>query len=609
MRIVDLTIQGVRRFPTLHKLTLDGQSAWVRMPAGGGRSTVASLIRAALDPTWFLAVQESLVPWRPQSDAIRFALTIETGDRRHRIMRDGRSGAVAAGRWQDEGSTFVAAAQTPEAVAAILADDHDFPGPADWADLCFWSEAAGSAPATAAATVVDAQSIRAQLEELLNEKSLMQNADETQFELDGLEQKRFALDEEIRKLGERLAARDRLSKEYERTEELEQAGERLIGVAGDHDRLLDRYQQQRIQRETALETQEETLAEMRAKPLWHKDKIFIGIAAGAVLGLIVPVVLKVYAASLLGFFGFGALGWWAWRTRQHIDATAAAEQAFAKARGDLADWISRQDHEFAEVARLLERFGVIKPSDLKQRWDSRKTLGEKLATLDRELASEGVAARIRAAEEERKAVTDRVARIEQTMEENLGGAGRDVGEIEREIAALERQLKMATAGAAVGAAAPMPGGPSRSPRERISAALRAAARLARRDPAAATAALQPTASKIVAAVLPGVIQEIELQPDGAVTWLGPGKAPLDPRAVHRGIELVTAAAVIVAGARAAAQTRSFPIVWDEPFADLDDVTLGRLGQVLPKAGAGLQFVALSGRQALGAPLGRSLDLA
>ena len=195
------------------------------------------------------------------------------------------------------------------------------------------------------------------------------------------------------------------------------------------------------------------------------------------------------------------------------------------------------------------------------------------------------------------------------MEENLGGAGRDVGEIEREIAALERQLKMATAGAAVGAAAPMPGGPSRSPRERISAALRAAARLARRDPAAATAALQPTASKIVAAVLPGVIQEIELQPDGAVTWLGPGKAPLDPRAVHRGIELVTAAAVIVAGARAAAQTRSFPIVWDEPFADLDDVTLGRLGQVLPKAGAGLQFVALSGRQALGAPLGRSLDLA
>lgn len=607
MRIVELTIQGVRRFTALHKLTISGQSVWVRMPAGGGRSTVASLIRASLDPTWFLAVQDSLVPWRPQSDSIRFALTVETAERRHRIMRDGRSGAVAAGRWQDEGSTFVAAAQTPEAVAAILADDHDFPGPADWADLCFWSDAVGAASTAAAATVSDVRGIQDALEKLLEEKMMMQSADEKQFELDGLEQQRFALEEEMRKLAERIAARDRLRAEYERTEALDRAGDRLMGVAGDHDRLLDRYQQQRIQRETALESQEESLAEMRSRPLWHKDKLFIGIAVGSLLGLVVPAVLKVYPASLLGFFGFGALGWRTLQTRRHIEATAAAEQAFAKARGELADWISRQDHEFAEVARLMEKFGVIKPSDLKQRWDSRKALGEKLAALDRELESDGVAARIGAAESERKAVQERIARLEQTMESNLGGAGRDLGEIEREIAALERQLKMAAGGAAVTAAAPAAGGPVRTPRERIAAALRAAGRLARRDPAATIGALLPVASKIVAAVLPGVVQEIDLKADGSVAWLGPGKAPLDPRAVHRGIELVTAAAVIVAGARTAAQTRSFPIVWDEPFADLDDMTLGRLGQVLPKAGGGLQIIALSGRQALGAPLGHSVE--
>lgn len=611
MRIAELTIQGIRRFTRLHKLTLGGESAWVRMPVGGGRTTVASLIRASVDPSWFLAVQESLGPWRPQSDQARFALTVETNGQRHRIMRDARSGGVAAGRWQGEGSTFMAAAQTPEAIASILADEYDFPGPSDWADLCFWSDAEGgaAAPVAAAGGAADAARIQHQLEELLNEKTLMAGADKMQFELDGLEQKRFALDEELQKLGDRLAARDRLKAEYAKSESLDQAGERLMNIAGDHDRLLDRYQQQRVQRETALEHQEEALKSMRDKPLWHRDMIFVGIAVGSLLGLIVPAAMKVYPASLLGFAGFGALGWWAFRTKQHIDATAAAEQAFAKARTDLDEWISRQEHDFAEVLRLMEVFGTLKPGDLRKRWEDRRAMGEKIAALERDLEEQGVAARLEEARRERDDLAARIARIESTMEDNLGGAGRDLNEIEREIAALERQLKMIAAGGATAVASAGAPGSAKSPRDRIAAAVQAGARIARRDTAALLAAATPYASKIAAGAMPGAFHEIRLDGEGKVTWLGPDRAPLDDRVIHRGIELVTAAAVIVAVAKFAAQTRSFPLVWDEPLADLDDVTLGRLGQILPKAGAGLQFVVLSGRQALGAPFGKTLDFA
>lgn len=611
MRIAELTIHGIRRFTGLHKLTLGGESAWVRMPVGGGRTTVASLIRAALDPAWFLSVQESLGPWRPQSDQSRFALTIETNGRRHRILRDARSGSVAAGRWQGEGLAFSAVAQTPEAIATILADEYDFPGPSDWADLCFWSDAEGdgAAPVASAGGAADAAQIQQQIEELLNEKTLMAGADKMQFELDGLEQKRFALDEELQKLGERLVARDQLKAEYAKSEALERAGERLMNIAGDYERLQDRHQQQRIERESALEQQREALASMREKPLWHRDLIFVGIAIGSLLGLIVPAVLKVYPASLLGFAGFGALGWRAFKTKQHIEATAAAERALAKARADLDEWISRHEHDVAEIQPLMEEFGALKPGELRKRWENRRTLREKIAALEREIEEQGVIARIEQARRERDEVAARIAKIEATMEDTLGGAGRDLNEIDREIAALERQLKMIAAGGTTAVASAGSPGSAKNPRDRIAAVLRAGTRIARRDAAALLAAVTPYASKIVAATMPGVIHEIQLDREGKVAWIGPDRTPLDDRVIHRGIELVTAVAVIVAVARFAAQTRSFPLVWDEPLADLDDVTLGRLGQILPKAGASLQFVVLSGRQALGAPFGKTLDFA
>lgn len=614
MRVQELLAQGVKRFKRNHRWIPNGQSAWLRAPVAGGKTTAAQLVRAALDQAWFLGIQDQFAPWRPEQELSRFALTIARGDElRHRIICDLRSGSVAAGRWQGEDATFIAAAPNAEAVTALLTDQYDFPRAADWAALYWWAGGSGSGAgeaAGAAAGVTDADEIRARLEELMVEKSLMSNVDQLQFELDGLESQRFATEEEIGRLDKRLAEVAGLRENLEKTRALDEADERLFGVAKDFDRWQRKYGDDRTKREDQLNEKRARLQAAAGGKYWHQDPVFLALSAGALAGFIVPSVLGIYALNLLGFAGLGGVGFWAWKTKQTLDSVASLEKEVAAGREELDQWVARQEADQQAVRELTRLVGGLDAKDLLKAWEQRKGQLEALEKAEAKLAEADVEAKRTELAETLTGLQQKIARLEATMEENVAGAGRDVNEIEREIKALEKQLAMVSAGgAALAAASTGDEGERPAPREAIAAAIPAALQIARKDPDTMLPQLGTLATRILQAVWPDRVHAVQFDPAGRVRWIdSTRREPLEEREVDRGLELVTAAAVLVGGARLAAQTRSFPLVWDEPFGDLDDVTLGRLAGVLAKAAGDLQLLVFSGRQALGSAFGTPIDL-
>ncbi|RMF12843.1 MAG: hypothetical protein D6761_12090 [Candidatus Dadabacteria bacterium] len=611
MQYVELLIQGVRRFTQSHRLTLAGKRVWLAGGLDRGRTTVATLLRAAFDPDYFEAVRESLIPWQPTQDASRFALIFQHDNQTWRIACDARSGGTVLAERQ--GDQFVPVAQGGFDVLDACTDRFDFPAPGDWAQLYFWTDAA--APLIAAEddlglnTDIDPEQLQERLMELQTERQLLDGMGNAQFQLDDLENELWSLEEEEKRIEAIFAELQNVEAEIEKTAALENLDDNLIRRAKEQSRIERQEEEQRITLEQAVDAAKEALAAAEARPMWHHDKLFLGIAGGTLAGFVVPVVLKIYPLSLVGFAGaLGGIPWILLQYRKHEQHVEQLRQGLSDAESALETFSSTCERERRELDELVGSLGILDAKEIPKRVEARSGLLRKRDELRQRIADEGLSEKRETIRQQAETLRSRVERLNAQLQD-AGTGQRDVTQIDAEIAQIERALAGKPSGGASAAVAATGASPAQTPEARIAAMLTSAANIARRESTDLAGVVNPILTKVVNAVFENRFRSVELAPDGTATWIpASGVEPLPERAIDRSLALVTAAAAQIVLAKACAQVRSFPLVWDEPFSDLDDALLSRLGQVSHRALGDLQLIALSGRKALGSALGPAQQL-
>lgn len=620
MRFVELVIQGVKCFTATQRVNLGQPRLWIAANSAGGKTTVVNLIRASLDADYGDAIQAELRPWRPSQDACRFALVCEHNGARYRITRDVGANSVVGAQMNAQTQKFDPIAPNADDVRNLLTDRLDFPAPSDWAAAFLWTEGSGgAAPAPvqadfdAAPTPTDDNAIRNRLEDLLAERQLMGGLDQVQQEIDDLHNRQFELEDEQRKLADKTAELESLRQQLEKTAILEGVDAAVLNRAKNDKVEQRREEDQRIRLEDIVEAAEKEYAISNAIPMWQRDKIFIGLCVAILLGLVVPVAMKDYNYSLLGLAGiFIGLPVMFLRYKKLGERVAAHKKQYDEAKANLDKTVAETERRRDVLSGLVKKLGTLDAKDVAQLAEERQKIRDKLDKLEATAKAEAWTDRAIAVVAELQAVQQRSTKLSDRLHE-ASASQRDLRTIDAEIATLKRQLERSAKGLQITAAplaAPNAGGaPAQTPEERLRTLIASGARVARREPGDFATVIAPVVTKIVNAVFPDAFKAVNLTGDGSPQFIRAADLQaLEPREVHQALLLVTAAAVQIAGAKVSAQVRAFPIVWDEPFAALDDATLSRLANVATKAAGDVQLIVLSGRKALGTAFGEPVRL-
>ncbi len=618
MRFQELVIQGIRRFTSSHRYNLGSNRVWLSGGRESGKTTVAAMFRAALDYPYLTDVSSSLMP-ENGADASRFSLTLGGIDRRMRLSIDVATQRIALAGWNDGSGKFEGVTQDPDDIRHFLTDNYDFPDPDDWAAVYLWTVSTDPGAAGIGGDIADdfmtddlqdVGAIQERLEELQMEKTLMASMTKVQTDADEMQSRQFELEDELRSNKEKMSRLDEIEGELARSKPLEKVDAALIEKAKDYKNLARKVLDQHNRFEEKMEKLELALQELHARGLWHKDPVFAGVAAFTLLGFIVPVAAKAYTASLLGFAGLlGGMPWAFLRTRKHLELITNTEQAVRDLEIEKKQYDREGDGgDQTKLDELVREMQVLDPSDLAQIWDERQGVLERVKDLWDELAADNVAQRSREIEEELKTIQEKVEKLNQQLLE-VSSAQRNVTDIEREIDALERKLNQMT-GQPDAEPTPSPSGPAevaQSPEDRIRQVVEAGPRICMSPEDQYLSSLSQFLGKFLNAVFGDQIAKVKIGGDGRIAYHDGAKV-IDPGDLPRDVSTVAAAGVAIGTAKIAARTRSFPLVWDDPFADMDDVIVDRVSRVINKAVGDLQLILLTGRKALGAPMAQPIDL-
>ena len=308
----------------------------------------------------------------------------------------------------------------------------------------------GDAPAPAAAAGGDAfghlplEEKRKKLEVLRQAKAAADSIDETQFKLDGLQNRAFQLDEQLKETR-------RLGSEVER---LDQA---LAGF-GDLDSLPDDFEARareyaflagRLEQTVGrLEGERDTLGERLALPPDPpmKHPVLLGgvgacvafsAAALAIPGLRWVAILNPVA---LGAAGFVLLQWLG--AREHHEGLSGRagtlEERAAKARRQF-------ELETVTVRKVMKDLGVDSPAAVLERYAQRNKAKVLRDEAGARLAQAAGDTGHQATEAERAKIAEEITALEQQLA-GSGGYGQDPGDLVRDIEALEASIARAERG-------------------------------------------------------------------------------------------------------------------------------------------------------------------
>lgn len=611
MRFLELLIQGIRQFPSLHQLTFDPAKNWVFLPSGEGKTTLFSLIRAIFDHTYFLRIQESLIPRHPLHEISRFALAFAGDKGNYRILKDARNGATRLFRFDPATGKYLPHLDSPEKIEGFLADEFDFPGPVLYSQLYLWSEAISTGgvnptPLESPLPVQDTEKeILRRLEALEEEKTLLQSVRELQFELDGYQDERFKLEKELEKLNQRIRETERIEQELNRTEKAEELPLHLLEKAKNFEKFRDLTQRKLNDLNERIEREERGVEELKSKPRWHHDPVFLGVSAGTFLGFLVPPFFKLYFLAILGFIGLGVLGFIYWRYHKLDEEIKARE----KNRDELREQMERLERESSSEEGLIEslvrELNLISPKDLAALREERKKLKEQWENLKKQAEEEKLVEKIADLEKQKLALEEKIQNLSQKLEE-IASAEKDLGMIEREVEKLKKELTIMRRGGTLLTFAEQESF-EKNPMDEMAMLLRAGLKVSRKTEKSFFPALNQILLRLTPFVFGKRFKAVEIKENGEILWLDAEKGePIPIGELHPSVLSATRAILTLAILNYASETRVFPCVWDEPLMTLDDLLLNRIGGVMEKFSTRFQILVFSGRKALGSPLGNPL---
>lgn len=612
MRFVELLIQGIRQFPASHRVTFDPHKNWIFLGSGEGKTTLFQLIRAIFDTPYFLRIQESLLPRKPLTETSRFALTIANGKNTYRILRDVRTSLTRLYQQDPSTGKYLPHLETPEKIEGFLADEFDFPGTTLFATLCLLGgeRTAERIPGVEEEPMEFAQEsekeILKRLEALEEERALLQNVRELQFELDGHQDEKFKLEKEIEELLKPSKEIEELEAQFKRTEKVEEVPLHLLEKV----KNFERYQ--RLTHEKLddflerIEKKEKEIEALKGRPRWQRDPLFLAIAVATLLGFILPPILKLYFLAIIGFSGLGGIGWVIWRYSQLDNQIKQETRLLEELKEQKEKFERERNSEMAILDSLVKELNLFSPKDIAHLLETRKKQKEALDRRRKEWEEQRIEERVQELRDRRDTLDKKIRDLTQKLEE-IASAEKDLGMIEREIEKLRKELTILRQGGKI--LEESPSSLSSAQGNPFLNLLEAGIRLSRKP----AKSFYPAVNQILQRTTPYLFgtrfKAIEVTEKGEVIWLDSEKGERIPEAeLHPSILRATEALLLLAILYLSGEVRSFPCVWDEPFPLLDDLLLSKIGAIAEKFASRFQIILLSGRKALGSPLGNPIPI-
>ncbi|MEK7703797.1 MAG: hypothetical protein AAB426_02465 [Myxococcota bacterium] len=521
MRLQELGLQGIADLVGAAQARLNPGYNALLAP----RERISGIV-AALDELLFAEGYrpEARALVAPGASASRVAATLETTDgTTFRLMRDIVGGAVKLSSHDVTKNQLVPVSSVAAEVAQFLRGRIGLPSRRAFAGAFLLRatdlpSAWGATPATSVATTSsarapDAGTLRLRLVELDKQLATTEGSQQLEWELDGLQKRRFEIDDELRKLrvDDSVVTQARAALDgFAYLEAL--GGEALLGRYEAYRELVTRRDADLKRWEE--EREEMTRASRAAKPQpVHRDwRVVGGLALGTVAVVVGAAIggLARYVA-LLDIPAFGVAVWALW---QHIDErelVAQGRRRLTRSDERRAKVAIRDVEEIAAVEKLLEQSNLRDGDEIR---DALAQRAQAQAALDsargaKKQASENP--RLAALAAEKRILDRKIAAVEERLTVGAVDAG-EIAALRDEAKRLRAQLDPATpasvATPAVATSDPL--------RRGVQQWLVAVQDLSLTDVGELLTPLGEHASRLVAALTGGRLQAVRLVRDGTV---------------------------------------------------------------------------------------------
>lgn len=285
-----------------------------------------------------------------------------------------------------------------------------------------------------------AHEITAELNHWKAQRNAQQSVQQLEFELDGLQKRRFQFDELAEKrrgLGERLAAFDR---ELQHSAALDELPADFAQLVAQSDKLNARYKEERARLQDELAVLDERGEPPKPEPLWRDAKFIGGIAGGA--ALLLGASFLNGDLRLLGLLDIAPFGLAAVQALGVVNELEDIEAHRAR-RTSLGERLRKLEVKYSEAVGLVKaavaRFNVERPEEILALQQRRAQLSAERVHVAHALEAFDAGEGQRLHGDELKALSARIAEVEELL--LSAGQGADNREADRRIAELEAELR------------------------------------------------------------------------------------------------------------------------------------------------------------------------
>lgn len=460
MLITDLFVQGVDRYPQVK----------VRLPQG------LSALTPVEDDTFVAVVRELLYSegFDPQSrfatmpgDVVRVGGVIVADDgTSYRIIRDLKSGSAQLAK--AEGGAYLPIANAGREVSQLLRTQLQVPARDVFDALFLIDVRAFPTPVVAAPQPVlmaqplslmlpgpvatrPVQQIHQEIQALKKQREAMAGTEQLEYELDGLQKKRFAFDELAEKRRNHTDRIASLEREIAQSAAIDELPANFATLAENAVKQKQKFDEDR----TKLV---EEIARMEGDgpppkpPVLARDAKFLGGLGGGAVILLAAAFLDgdLRLIGLLDIAPFGLAAVQALGAVNDMEATDRYAARLKALKDRLKKVSEKYERDAAVVVNAVKRFNAESADEVVAAVTRRAALKQELERMKGVIAAFDAGEGTALQGDELRQLNARIAEVEAALLGSASGGG-DTREIDRKIAALEAEMS--------GGAAPGVGGP------------------------------------------------------------------------------------------------------------------------------------------------------
>ncbi len=477
MDIIELAIQGIRRFNTALRFTIkDGYNVFFG-PSECGKTTLFETILAILDKKFCDEKNKTFITWDAVGSPSRAGLVFKVGSDTLRIVKDFTNSSTILSRSAGEGK-FEPLSREADWIHDHLVSTLGLPGGEILRDLLLsstleYERFKSPAPTPVATTEAlslsgteetsheenngyelsekiyyssgnydEEEAIRKRIEQLQEELILVEQMEKIQFQVDGLQSQVFEIEtklKEVKVIDEKIADIDKELDKLKAVENMPEGIDLKIKSLKEQDEAKNK---ELLTLNKELQYAKQELNKYTGIP-FYKEKTFIAGVSTAIPFLIAQFVLTVVTENPLvetitKFFpiiwlsGWGLLLYTAWNEISRRDKEKKAQKRLKEAQDRIKTVEKKYEVEAVLLKNLLQQAQLSSADDLLDALENIKMLKEEKKRLEEEKKA------IRA-KYNLEGLLNQKRELENTIKENekrlleVGGFSNDPNEIRKEI--------------------------------------------------------------------------------------------------------------------------------------------------------------------------------